>query len=235
MSKPAPLPLTRKTVFQLFLLVILVPMLPLILSQHWDRWPGWAFAIIFGGGFVASRVATARRHPDLLAERVQGFDHPNMKAWDRPLVTIVALAIVVIPLVAGLDLRFGWSEGYDPATATRVAALVVMIVGYWIGTWALIENRFFSGVVRIQTDRGHHVVTSGPYRWVRHPGYVGGILSYLGMPALLGAAWAFAPALIASGVLVYRTRLEDATLQDELAGYAEYAQATRWRLLPGLW
>jgi protein-S-isoprenylcysteine O-methyltransferase Ste14 len=97
------------------------------------------------------------------------------------------------------------------------------------------ENRFFSGVVRIQVDRGHHVVTSGPYRWVRHPGYAGALLDYWLTPIFLDSLWTFIPVAALTVVLVVRTALEDRALQDELPGYREYVRETRFRLLPGIW
>jgi len=114
-------------------------------------------------------------------------------------------------------------------------ALIVMLLGYLLGSWALIENRFFSGVVRIQTDRGHRVVSTGPYRLIRHPGYAGALWAYLAIPLLLDSAWAFIPALLLVGVLVLRTALEDRTLQEELPGYKEFARKTRFRLIPWVW
>jgi protein-S-isoprenylcysteine O-methyltransferase Ste14 len=113
--------------------------------------------------------------------------------------------------------------------------VIVMIAGYSFSSWALIVNRFFSGTVRIQTERGHHVVTDGPYRIVRHPGYAGGLLGFVMIPFLLDSLWALIPTFLLTVVLVVRTALEDATLQKELPGYAEYAQRTRYRLIPGVW
>jgi protein-S-isoprenylcysteine O-methyltransferase Ste14 len=104
-----------------------------------------------------------------------------------------------------------------------------------LGSWAIIENRFFSGVVRIQTDRGHKVVDTGPYRLVRHPGYAGALLAYFLTPILLDSIWAFVPVIFITVALVVRCRLEDETLQAELAGYKEFTQKTRYRLIPGIW
>jgi protein-S-isoprenylcysteine O-methyltransferase Ste14 len=98
-----------------------------------------------------------------------------------------------------------------------------------------VVNRFFSGTVRIQTERGHHVVTDGPYRFVRHPGYAGALLGFVLIPLLLDSVWAFIPAVLLIAITFVRTALEDATLQKELPGYAEYAQTTRYRLIPGIW
>jgi protein-S-isoprenylcysteine O-methyltransferase Ste14 len=128
---------------------------------------------------------------------------------------------------------FGWSLPFSPPL--KIAALVCILAGYAVGTYALLENRFFSGVVRIQTDRGHVVISSGPYRWMRHPGYSGALLTYLATPIWLDARWAFLPALFLTIVLIIRTRLEDRVLQNELDGYREYAKRVRYRLLPGIW
>jgi protein-S-isoprenylcysteine O-methyltransferase Ste14 len=112
---------------------------------------------------------------------------------------------------------------------------VLVLLGYTLATWAMLANRFFSGVVRIQTERGHEVVASGPYAIVRHPGYSGSLLAALGFPLVLSSVWAFLPLILVFVVSIVRTRLEDRTLQSELPGYAEYANTTRHRLLPGVW
>lgn len=111
----------------------------------------------------------------------------------------------------------------------------MILAGYSLGTYALIENRFFSGMVRIQTERGHQVVSSGPYRWIRHPGYVGALLTYWFTPLFLDSLWAFIPVAFITIVLIIRTHWEDRTLQNELAGYREYALRVRYRLIPGVW
>ncbi len=117
----------------------------------------------------------------------------------------------------------------------KAVSLVFILAGYALGSYALLENRYFSGMVRIQTDRGHQVVSSGPYRWVRHPGYVGALLAYLATAVALDAVWAFIPAALVTVALVIRTALEDRTLQEQLSGYREYAGLVRYRLLPGVW
>jgi len=99
----------------------------------------------------------------------------------------------------------------------------------------MVKNRFFSAVVRIQKDRGHRVITDGPYHYIRHPGYVAGIIGALGTPLLLGSKWAFIPIGFMVLIVAIRTALEDKTLQNELEGYREYASRTRYRLFPGIW
>ena len=117
----------------------------------------------------------------------------------------------------------------------QIVALVVAVLCYALIVWAMAANAFFSKVVRIQDDRGHTVATGGPYRIVRHPGYVGGILFELATPIMLGSWWALIPGGFTALFFVVRTALEDKTLHEELPGYAEYAQQTRYRLLPGIW
>ena len=138
-----------------------------------------------------------------------------------------------MPLIAGLDARFNWSPAFG--LPVKLVSLTVILAGYVLASWALIENRYFSGVVRIQTDRGHRVVSSGPYSYIRHPGYAGALLTYLVTPLFLDALTAFAPAAVLAVLLVVRTYLEDRTLQEQLDGYREYAKRVPHRLLPRIW
>lgn len=225
--------LTPRLVIQMMLFIIMIPFLPLLITWRWDWWAGWTYAIVYILAFVASRALAARRHPDLLAERARFTEHEDAAPWDRVLAPLVGLGGGVIPLVAGLDARFDWSPTLGQPI--NLVALVVILAGYALGAYALIENRFFSGTVRIQSDRGHRVVSSGPYCWVRHPGYAGALLTYWATPLLLDALWAFAPVLLLTAALVIRTKLEDETLQEQLPGYRDYAQRVRYRLAPGIW
>ncbi|MBN2149138.1 MAG: isoprenylcysteine carboxylmethyltransferase family protein [Anaerolineales bacterium] len=225
--------LSPRLIIQLLFYLIVIPFLPLLISWHWGWWEAWVYAILYILGFAVSRRLAARRHPDLIAERAQTTQHEDAKPWDRVLSPIVALGIGVVLLIVGLDALLGWSRGFRQAI--EIAALALMLAGYVWSSYALIENRFFSGVVRLQTERGHHVVSSGPYRWMRHPGYAGALLAYLSTPFFLDSAWAIIPALLLAVAMVIRTHLEDSTLQQELPGYAEYAQRVRYRLMPGVW
>jgi protein-S-isoprenylcysteine O-methyltransferase Ste14 len=221
-----------QVVVSLLVLVVLA-LLPLLVSRRWDWWEAWAYAAISLGGFVVSRALAARRHPDLLSERVRSFGQENVKPWDKVLAPLVAFGSALITLTAGLE-ALG-REGPAFGAGAKLAALALILAGFWLGTWALMENRFFSGTVRIQSERGHVVVSSGPYRWVRHPGYAGTLLVYAATPVWLDSWWGLAPAELIAAALALRTALEDQTLQAELAGYAEYAQRVRWRLVPGVW
>ena len=229
------LQLNVRTVVQMLVFIVLVPFLPLLISWKWDWWQAWAYGLIGVFGFVVSRLLVNMRHPDLIAERAKFMQHEDTKSWDEVLARLVGLGGALIPLAAGLDVKYGWSKTAYSLTVELVA-LVVILVGYAIGSWALVENRFFSGTVRIQTERGHHVISSGPYAYVRHPGYAGALLTYFATPLLLDSPWTFVPVVFMAVVLIIRTSLEDRTLQEELPGYKEYTtQKTKYRLLPGIW
>jgi protein-S-isoprenylcysteine O-methyltransferase Ste14 len=136
-------------------------------------------------------------------------------------------------IVAGLDHRFRWSPVFP--LWLNVIGFILVAAGYTFASWALAENRFFSSMVRIQTDRGHAVCDSGPYRLVRHPGYAGNILPLPGIVLALGSVWTLIPAAVALIIAVTRTALEDRTLRAELPGYRDYARRVHYRLLPGIW
>jgi protein-S-isoprenylcysteine O-methyltransferase Ste14 len=196
-------------------------------------WPAaWAYLAIISGVMVAYGAIVVRLHPGLIDER----RHPprDAKPWDKPLVAIVGVVgPVVLLLVAGLDRRFHWSP---PASAwSQVAGLVLVAAGGILSNYAVASNRFFSALVRIQRDRGHSVVDTGPYCIVRHPGYAASIIYMAGAAIALGSRAALVVAIVLSGVVAVRTALEDRTLKRELDGYAEYAGRVRFRLVPGVW
>lgn len=222
-----------RVVFQLLLIVVIFPLLPLLISRHWDWWESWVYALVSVAGFILSRALAAQRHPDILAERARSMEMKDAKSWDRILAPMLAIGSLFILIAAGLDKLLGWTSPFS--LTARIVSLAVIVMGYIFGSWALIENRFFSGVVRIQSDRDHRVVTTGPYRLIRHPGYAGALWTYLAIPILLDSLWAFIPTVLLIGVLVLRTSLEDRTLQAELPGYKEFTQKTRYRLFPGIW
>ena len=175
-----------------------------------------------------------QRHPGLLAERQDKSNFQNAKAWDKVLAPLMAVSIgYPIVVVAGLDHRFNWSAEFPPWLT--VLGFILISFGYGFAAWALAENRFFTSVVRIQTDRGHAVCDTGPYRLVRHPGYAGNILAVFGIVLALSSAWTLIPATVALIIAVIRTVLEDRVLQDELPGYNDYAQRVRYRLIPWLY
>ena len=222
----------RSVILMLFFIIV-IPLLPLLISGQWSWWQAWAYALVSILGFAISRFLARRRHPDILAERARFLQHPDAKSWDKVLAPLVGLGGDLIPLVAGLEARIDWPPTFS--LLVSLVSLLVLVAGYVFGSYALIENRFFSGMVRLQVDRGQQVVSTGPYRWMRHPGYTGALVSYMVTPLLLDSTWAFLPVMLLSVSLVVRTSLEDRTLQEELPGYRVYAGRVRYRLLPGVW
>jgi protein-S-isoprenylcysteine O-methyltransferase Ste14 len=232
MNTQPKIPIVR-VIIQLLIFVLLIPFLPLLVPWRWDWREAWIYASIYILGFVISRMLAARRHPDLLAERARFMEHENVKSWDKVLAPLLGLGGGLVLLAAGLEARFGPLLIFD--VPVKILALAIILAGYFLGSYALVKNRFFSGMVRIQAERGHQVVSSGPYRWVRHPGYAGALLTYLATPFFLDSVFAFLPAAFLAVVLVVRTSLEDRTLQEELAGYRDYSRRVRYRLAPGIW
>jgi protein-S-isoprenylcysteine O-methyltransferase Ste14 len=144
------------------------------------------------------------------------------------------MQVIVQPAIAGLDHRFHWSDNV-PVTGI-VLGLLIVAIGMGVIIWAELVNSFFSGAVRIQTDRGQRVIKTGPYSVVRHPAYAGGTLALIAGGLALNSLVSMIPALvIALPAILYRTRIEDQMLRDELMGYADYAAQVRFRLIPGVW
>jgi protein-S-isoprenylcysteine O-methyltransferase Ste14 len=155
------------------------------------------------------------------------------KGWDMAFGIVYTLSVVLTPAIAGLDVgRYHWS-GLD----VRFAALGILLFmpGAALVTWAMAVNKFFEGTVRIQKDRGQKVITTGPYKFVRHPGYAGMVLIYVAPPLILGSAYALIPAAAIVVGLVVRTHFEDKMLFEELEGYKEYTKKVKYRLVPGIW
>jgi protein-S-isoprenylcysteine O-methyltransferase Ste14 len=193
---------------------------------------GWAYLIAVSVIMSTYTVVVLRLHPDLLDERRR--PPADAKQWDKPLAGLVALGgPIALILLSGLDRRYHWSP---PTPAwLQGSGLVLGLAGGMFANWAVAANRFFSALVRIQRDRGHRVIDTGPYRIVRHPGYAGSIVYMLGMAVALGSRAAIAATVLIVLVLAVRTAMEDRTLRAELDGYADYAHRVRYRLIPGLW
>jgi protein-S-isoprenylcysteine O-methyltransferase Ste14 len=234
-------PVIWRAIVQMVIVVLLAPFIPMIISGRWDWWQAWAYAVVSILAFIISRLFVRRKHPDLIAERARFMEAKDTKSWDKVLAPLVGLGSIFILVAAGLEKYYALSPvsslTLTPSASlgTSLIALAGLILGYGFSSWALIENRFFSGTVRIQTERGHHVISTGPYRIVRHPGYAGGLFGYLFIPLLLDSLWAWLPTILLAVVLVLRTALEDKTLQAELPGYKEFAGKTKYRLFPGIW
>ncbi len=220
-------------IFNLLSIVFLLIM-PQLVSGRWDWWEAWVYTSLLFLSIILSRVIAIRANPGIAKERMNAGGDQSTKSWDKIIVPFVAIYFPLITLViCGLDERFIWSPSF--ALWVKVIAVLVMIFGLTISTWAMVVNAFYSSHVRIQTDRGHQVIKAGPYKFVRHPSYIGGVLYYLSIPILLGSIWGLIPALLNVILLVIRTALEDKTLIVELPGYKEYTQDTRFKWIPGIW
>jgi protein-S-isoprenylcysteine O-methyltransferase Ste14 len=193
-------------------------------------WPAWGALAVMSGWTVATAIIVFRFNPGLLAERLP---RQNTKPWDKAIVSSMGLITLIRYIVAGLDQRHGWSGDFP--LAVQIGALVLCILGYGLFVWATAANPFFSQLFRVQSERGHTVITGGPYRYLRHPAYAGAILYELAVPFLFASWWALIVSSVSTMVLILRTVLEDRALQAELAGYREYTAQVGYRLLPGIW
>ncbi len=195
----------------------------------WTR--GWLFLLVIVVSFVVGTSYLRRVNPEAIAARIKR--RRATKRWDRIVLLIFRPTFLAILIVAALDDgRYHWSHVPWWGWGLGYTLLIFSIVGL---IWAQSVNKFFEPSVRIQTDRGHRVIDTGPYAIVRHPGYVAANFLNLGMPLCLGSIWALVPAFLLCLLLVVRTVLEDRTLREELPGYKEYAQRVRYKLVPWVW
>ncbi len=226
--------LSQKARTQMVLRALLAPILMVgllfLVAGTWNYWQAWVYLII---NMILLILMSTVLSPnsELVEERLN--PKQGMKGWDKFYFAVTTPLYVIALLLAGLDQRFGWTTNMP--LAIYWASVIVYILGQAIFQWARYTNQYFSSVVRIQTDRGQTVCKDGPYKYVRHPGYVGGFLFTITVGLVLGSWYASIPQVIAALMLVWRTRREDRTLQAELPGYAEFAKETRYRLVPGLW
>jgi protein-S-isoprenylcysteine O-methyltransferase Ste14 len=227
-----PEPLDRRRLVVGTAWTLLIFGLCLFLPAGTWAWPrGWLFFVVVVAALLAVSFYLRKANPDIYAARVNR--HQGTKPWDRWVVGIlIPLIVATIPLAAVDDARFHWSRAPWWVCGIGYLFLFAGLAGI---TWAEAVNKFFEPTVRIQSDRGHHVIDTGPYAIVRHPGYVAACPFIIGIPLALGSYWALIPAMLSCLMLVVRTVLEDRTLHDELSGYSAYAQRVRYRLIPWVW
>ena len=211
-----------------------IPIILLVCGWDFSWWQAWVFLVLIVTAGIGGRIWAERRHPGILAERFKCLKDQDVKSWDKIIAPLMALSLSFpLVIVAGLDHYFAWSPLFP--IWMNLLGFVLITFGYAFASWALIENRFFTSLVRIQKDREHEVCNSGPYRIVRHPGYAGNICALPGIVLALSSVWTLIPVVIAIIIAVIRTELEDRTLQEELKGYKEYVQRVRYRLIPGIY
>lgn len=215
------------------LLLALYFLIPFMASGDWGWAQAWIFLSINVIFFLVSRIIAIRLNPDIIRERVTASTKSDTKNWDKWLMSVMIVFPALIGLVAGFNHRYEW----PPVVPLNLqfVGLIFYILAQGFATWAMSVNTFFSSQVRIQTDRGHRVISEGPYAFIRHPGYAGGILAIITSALILESYWALIPAIASIPFYCLRTSLEDKTLHAELPGYQEYAQKVRFRLFPGIW
>lgn len=196
-------------------------------------WPeAWLLLAVSTLYYIFLIVLGLKYNPEVLKERATSLP-AAANSWDRFIFPAYILSTIVLNIVAGLDAgRFGWSE--VPVIAQYIAFPFVLST-YVLPIWAILSNPFASVVARIQKERGHQVISKGPYRYVRHPMYTASLLYGIFFPLFLGSWWAYIPGVTAIVLFIVRTVLEDRMLQQELPGYKEYTRQVRYRLLPGVW
>jgi protein-S-isoprenylcysteine O-methyltransferase Ste14 len=195
----------------------------------WTR--GWICTVLYLGGFYTTRAVLQRLNPDLLKQR-QIAIREDTKPFDRIVLRLLLSLTIVEPLVAGLDFRWNGAATpfwmIYPGIASFIGAAITI-------SWVLVKNPHAESSVRIQSDRGHCVIASGPYRFIRHPMYAGLIQLHQSLALILGSTWTMGLAALITIMFLWRTALEDRTLRRELPGYEEYTTITRYRLMPGIW
>jgi protein-S-isoprenylcysteine O-methyltransferase Ste14 len=198
-------------------------------SLAWKN--GWLFMLIFSASATLAAIIVWRVNPEIFAARSRF--HKGTKRWDMILLCfLLPPTAAIFPVAALDDARF---HGSDASLWVIGIGYILLLVGIGLGAWAQAVNKFFEPSVRIQTDRGHQVIDTGPYAIVRHPGYVSAISFFAGIALCLGSLWALIPAGLSSSLLILRTRWEDQTLKAELAGYKDYSERVRFKLIPGVW
>jgi protein-S-isoprenylcysteine O-methyltransferase Ste14 len=225
--------LLRKLVYDLQIGVV-APVLIFGLARRWDLWNVWAYGAMFVVLFFFQTLVVYRKTPDLLKERIKprtlrpGWTSANTRAL------LILVMLILHWSIAGLDQRFHWSNIIPLAGV--VAGLVIVAIGLGLFTWSMLVNPFFSSELRIQSDRGQRAIAEGPYSIVRHPGYVGLTLVFVGSGVALNSLFSIIPMVViwVPGV-IFATMTEDQMLCEELAGYADYAAKVRSRLIPGIW
>ena len=194
------------------------------LSWNW----AWIFLILEIVVLIINYWVLPR---EVMEER--GREKKNVKRWDRILLSIGTVPALGVYALSGLDYRLSWSPSFS--FYYHIIGLVILFSGSMLFTWSMVSNKFFSTVVRLQEERGHSTATTGPYKYVRHPGYVGYLLMVIAAPIALGSIYALLMSFLVLIIFIVRTDLEDKTLLSELDGYKEYVQKVKYRLIPFLW
>jgi protein-S-isoprenylcysteine O-methyltransferase Ste14 len=217
-----------RRIFQVWFILIIQGVILFIAA--WTIYWLWAWIFLFLS-VVMLMINLMVIPAELIEER--GKKKEDVKKWDKIVTSLNIIPTLCIFLFSGLDYRLHWTQ--ELPILFNISGLILLILGSMLFTWAMISNKFFSTMVRLQTDRNHQVATSGPYKLVRHPGYVGYIIMFLAIPLALGSLWSLSFSVIITILLIIRTYLEDKTLKKELKGYTEYSELVKYKLIPFIW
>lgn len=211
--------------------IIVTGIIYFIASGSIDILRAWAYIGVYIVGSLVGGILLVKKVPELLNQRGKIQEGTN-KLDKIVILTYFLFTIVVTPLMAGLDYRFGISTLPFSFLFIGIGLYFLSVI---FSTWPMFHNPFFEGTVRIQKDRGHKVIESGPYSIVRHPGYLGMLIGSLPLPFAFGSLLSFAPVCIMISLVFIRTYHEDKVLQSELEGYKKYVQKVKYRLIPLVW
>jgi protein-S-isoprenylcysteine O-methyltransferase Ste14 len=213
---------------------IFFPAVILLLAGDWSWVEGWIFGLWFDAMVLSNMFYLYRYDPALLAERSKRPGSDNQKGWDAYLLTLIYVIALIWLAIMPLDARrFGWSPAFP--LWLKVVGGVMLIPALYFIFRATVENTFLSTLVRIQTDRKQHVISTGVYGFVRHPLYLGCVFMMVGAPLLLGSVWGLIITAFALVILVVRIIGEEKMLINELEGYDEYKTKVKYRLVPFVW
>lgn len=219
-------------VTQMLMTLVWVVGAQFVAAGRWDWTRGWICVVVWIVPMTILGLIAQRYNPQLMKERAK-WRRKDTKPFDKVFMSLYLPCIILQPVVAGFDaVRYHWSS--IPFGFVYPGILLFLLATGLVG-WVLCINPFAETTVRIQSDRGHTVIATGPYHFVRHPMYIGTILMNVATPLIWGSVWALVVAGVTAVLFVARTAFEDRTLRRELTGYEDYADRTRYRLLPGIW
>jgi protein-S-isoprenylcysteine O-methyltransferase Ste14 len=227
LMQPAQNALARKVYLRIALAVPVLGAIIFLPAGTLAFWEAWLYLAVLLIPMSVVFNYLLHHDPELLARRVQWREKETAQ---RRIINLSLLYFLLAFMLPGFDRRWGWSDASWPVV---LAADLVVMLGYTLFMLVLRENRYAARTIRV--EEGQRVISSGPYAIVRHPMYLGALLMYLASPMALGSYWALVPALLIVPILVARILNEERVLERDLNGYLEYKQATRYRLVPGLW
>lgn len=200
-----------------------------------DWFWGWVFSLVHFASWLGLSIAMGWLNPALTNERGRPTTEfrNNSKNWDKAILGLYALALLAQPLLAGLDKRWAWTG--DWGLWAYILGNLLLVLSFVLLAWSMVVNRHFDAIARIQSEKEHRVISAGPYQYVRHPGYLSVVLSFVATALALSSWAALLLGIFGAALFIIRTYLEDTMLQNELAGYKEFTQSTRFRLFPMIW